>query len=177
MKCTPRLWQRLILAFAVVGLGVAAQASRVCAQEAAPASSARPATAAPAAPAAQPAAQLPAPADRGGAWPFLQSCLCGPRIGLEANEGNPATGIEYLNFFIPIIVPIQALGTNGVPGCCASLCIGPRVGMQLHERRIRTLEWFRVVPILNVYAAIVNGFEAGEGRTMGEIVEAEGMAR
>jgi len=139
-----------------------------------PAAAAAPAPAAPAAPSA---ATAPAPADRGGAWPFLQSCLCGPRIGLEANEGSPATGIEYLNFFIPIIVPIQALGKNGVPGCCASLCIGPRVGMQLDQRRIRTLEWFRVVPILNIYAAIVNGFEAGEGRTMGEIVENEGLAR
>lgn len=121
---------------------------------------------------------------RGGFWPFVQSCLCGPRIGLEANEGQPATPVEYLNFFIPLVVPIQALGRNGIPGFCASCSIpwlaygmGPRVGMELDRRSIRTLEWFRVIPILNVYAAIVNGFEAGEGRTMSEIVAAERLEK
>ena len=114
---------------------------------------------------------------RGGFWPFVQSCLCGPRIGLEANEGRPATALEYINFFVRVIVPVKALRKNGMRGCCASCCIGPRVGMQLDERRIRTLEWFRVIPILGVYASIVSGFEASEGRTMSEIVEAESMQR
>jgi hypothetical protein len=118
----------------------------------------------------------PAP-ERGGAWPFLLSCLCGPRIGLEYNEGKQPTSVEYLNFFVRVIVPIQAMGRNGIPGFCASCCIGPRVGMQLDRRKIRTLEWFRVVPFLNVYAAIVNSFEAADGMTMSEIAEAEHLER
>jgi len=150
-----------------------------------------PAAASPAAPAAaSPAAPAPLavdaapPAGPGGFWPFVQSCLCGPRIGLEANEGRPATAVEYLNFFIPIIVPIQTLGSQGFPACIAScslpMCawgLGPRIGEQLPARKIRTLEWLRVVPVLNIYASIVNGFEAADGRTMSQIVEEERLQR
>ncbi len=122
-----------------------------------------------------PAPSAAPPLQPGGFGPFLQSCLCGPRIGLEANEGKPLTGAEALNGFLRVVVPLQALGQYGVGACFASLCIGPRVGMQLHERRIRTIEWMRLVPVVNVYAAVVNGFEAAEGRTMSEIAEGEGL--
>lgn len=67
----------------------------------------------------------------GGAIPCLSSCLIGPRVGLELNEGKPIEINEVLNLFIPCIIPYSAFDKNGIKGCLYSCCVGPRVAVPL----------------------------------------------
>ncbi len=69
----------------------------------------------------------------------LKSLLFGPRIGLEANESVPISFIEKANLFVPL-APFQAYSENGIKGFLTSAFIGPRVGMEIKERKIRRKE-------------------------------------
>jgi hypothetical protein len=123
---------------------------------------------------------FPAPSrSAGGCGPFFASCCLGPRVGLEMNEGKPINVLEWLRLIIPapIMAIFQGGKENGVKGYFASCCIGPRVGQQLDKRKIRTLEWLRLVPVVNIVAAIMVSVEAGSGKTMVEIEKAEGLKR
>ncbi|MFC1724376.1 hypothetical protein ACFL4T_02025 [candidate division KSB1 bacterium] len=119
--------------------------------------------------------------EKGGISPFLQSCIFGPRIGLEANEGKPVTVLEVVNAFVlpglPIIIPIKAFFKNGLKGFLGAGCIGPRVGMQMDTRKIRDIEWLMVIPIIDLYARFTTGWEAYKGRTMMEIIAEENLNR
>jgi len=120
-------------------------------------------------------------ADGGGVSPFLQSCIFGPRIGLEANEGKPATFMEIMNAFIlpgfPIIMPVKAFFKNGVKGMLAACLIGPRVGMQIDKRKLRDLEWLLLIPVFNLYPRFTISWEAYKGRTMSEIENEENLKK
>ena len=128
---------------------------------------------------------------KGGAGPFLASCCLGPRIGLEMNED---VDIELLEFspllqFIPFVgnaastvarvyISYDYGYTNaGGKGFLASFCLGPRIGKQLNERKIRTKEYLMVIPIIQLYPWITTGLEAFGGRTMTEIAEEENLNR
>ncbi|HOW27709.1 MAG TPA: hypothetical protein PK876_04305 [Elusimicrobiota bacterium] len=118
------------------------------------------------------------PAAKGGCGPFFASCCLGPRIGLEMNEGKEIKVIEWLRLIIPS--PILAIfqgAENGVGGYFASCCLGPRVGEQLNKRKIRTLEWLRLVPVVSIVAAVIVAAEAGQGKTMIEIEAKEGLKK
>jgi len=138
---------------------------------------------------------------RGGFGPALASCMIGPRVGLEMNEGNDKI---YLSEWIalggsmvggsltgpfaslggPIITGTRAymaydMGgkTNGIEGALASYCLGPRVGNELHYRKIRNKEWLQLVPCVCIYPMIAIPLEAYHGKTMTEIEIDEGLRK
>jgi len=132
-------------------------------------------------------------------WPGIQSVLFGPRIGLEANEGKPVTFIEKANLFVPI-VPFLAYQENGIKGFMTSAFICPRAGMELKVRKIRTSEWFGLIPIVGasvhlilthhsrtyviteavsagILSRLLPAYEALRGKTMTEIEKKERIKR
>jgi len=138
---------------------------------------------------------------RGGIGPALASCMIGPRVGLEMNEGNDKI---YLSEWIalggsmiggslskpftplggPIITATRAymaydMGgkTNGLEGTLASYCLGPRVGNELYYRKIRTLEWLQLVHCVCIYPMIAIPLEAYHAKTMTEIEIDEGLRK
>ena len=121
---------------------------------------------------------------KGGAGPLLASCCLGPRIGLEMNEGIEIELLEFL-CFAPEVGDIIHLYVSydygykaaGNKGFLASCCLGPRIGKELNERKIRTKEWLYLVPIVNLYAWAAIGMEAYSGKTMTEIAQEENLNR
>lgn len=129
------------------------------------------------------------PVKKGGLNPCLTSVFIGPRVGLEINEGKKIQTIEWIGFFgsyaggyvhssIPVLTrTYMAYDTggkkNGFTGFAASYCIGPRVGAQLHERKIRTREWLQFC----VIGTCLIGWEAYQGKTMTDIEVAEGLRK
>ena len=124
---------------------------------------------------------LSQPSERGGLSPFLQSCIFGPRIGLEANEGKPVQLLEIVNAFvlpgIPLIYPIKAFIRNGIKGGFYGCCIGPRVGMQADVRKARDIELLSAIPVLGLYPRFTIAWEAYKGRTMSEIEREENLKK
>lgn len=120
---------------------------------------------------------LPQEPQKGGLVPCLVSCFYGPRIGLELNEGKSVEPMELIYFLggpFTLYASWELAGkTNGANGCFASCCLGPRVGSQLHERKIRTMEWLQLIGI----GTIIIAYEAYSGKTMIEIEEAENLRR
>lgn len=139
------------------------------------------------------------PVEPGGVMNGLKSLLFGPRIGLEANEGAPVTFVEKANLFVPL-APFQAYTVNGYRGFLAGAFLGPRVGMELGERKIRTREWLGLLPVIGaavhlaqsdasttmvIAEVVVAGFlsrlipaiEALSGKTMSEIERRENLRR
>ena len=122
--------------------------------------------------------------EKGGLGPMLGSCCLGPRIGLEMNEGKEVEIMEVLPL-IPYAGGVFRLWLSydygykaaGGKGFLASCCIGPRVGKQFNERKVRSLEKLYPIPIVNLYPWIVIGLEAYSGKTMIEIEEAENLSR
>ena len=124
---------------------------------------------------------------KGGAGPFFASCCIGPRVGLEMNEGKEIKGTEWvraLGGFVPYVGPIIRLvavvmqGSNtGFNGVMAECCIGPRVGMELKERKIRSIEWVSAIPIIGLIPWIMMSADAANGRTMLEIEAKENLRR
>ncbi len=137
--------------------------------------------------------------DPGGYIVGLKGLLFGPRIGLEANEGTPISFVEKANLFVPL-APFQAYSVNGIKGFLASAFLGPRVGMQLNERKIRKKEWLGLIPVLAVtyhlfssdpstsmvmmevaaagfLSRILPAWEAFRGKTMTEIHRRESLQK
>lgn len=134
--------------------------------------------------------------EKGGFVPCLASCLIGPRVGLEMNEGKEVTQSEWVGFagsylgnFIPYIGSAVAVGCrmymaydmgvkpNGFEGGLASFCLGPRIGNEIDYRKIRTLEWLQLVPCVCIYPTIAIPLEAYNGKTMTEIEVKEGLRK
>ncbi len=137
----------------------------------------------------------------GGFGPALASCLLGPRVGLEMNEGIEeihlsewiALGGSIISGSATgILTPIGNViytGTraymayemggkhNGLEGALAAFCIGPRVGNELHYRKIRNKEWLLLIPCVNIYPLISIPLEAYHGKTMTEIEISEGLRK
>ena len=137
----------------------------------------------------------------GGFGPALASCLLGPRVGLEMNEGIEEIhlsewialgGSLVAGSATGILLPIGNViytGTraymayemggknNGFEGALAAFCIGPRVGNELHYRKIRNKEWLLLIPCINIYPLISIPLEAYHGKTMTEIEIAEGLRK
>lgn len=137
----------------------------------------------------------------GGFGPALASCLVGPRVGLEMNEGIEEIhlsewialgGAIISGSTTGILAPIGNViytGTraymayemggknNGFEGALAAFCIGPRVGNELHYRKIRNKEWLLLIPCVNIYPLISIPLEAYHGKTMTEIEIAEGLRK
>ena len=128
----------------------------------------------------------------GGLGPCLASACIGPRVGLEMNEGKKIQTSEWVTLGGTLIfgsVPAIPLGTraymaydtggktNGFEGFLASYFLGPRIGAEFHERRIRSDEWLMLVPCFNIYPYFSISMEAYQGRTMTEIEIAEGLRK
>jgi len=133
--------------------------------------------------------------ENGGFVPCLASCLIGPRVGLEMNEGKEIVQSEWIMLggqliaAVPVIGQIAATGTraynaydmgakkNGLEGALASFFLGSRVGNELDYRKIRLMEWLRIVPCVCIYPAIMIPLEAYQGKTMTEIEVEEGLRK
>lgn len=121
---------------------------------------------------------------KGGVGPCLASCCLGPRIGLEMNEGQPIEIMEvlplapYVGFLARLWVSYDyGYNAGGGKGFLASCCIGPRVGKEIGERKVRSLEKLRLIPVINIYPWIATSMEAFGGKTMTEIEEEENLKR
>lgn len=125
---------------------------------------------------------------KGGLNPCLASFCIGPRVGLEMNEGKKIQTSEWIGFGGQLLgsihpsLPTLARGymaydtggkQNSMTGFFASFFIGPRVGQELHERKIRTKEWLTFCGI----GTCLIGWEAYKGKTMTEIEVAEGLRK
>ena len=142
------------------------------------------------------------PVQKGGIGPCLATCCIGPRVGLEMNEGKDVTTPEYIMLGGQLVgggmtgsAAMVSLGSvittgsraymayemgakkNGFEGALASYCIGPRVGNELDYRKIRTKEWFTLVPCACLWPMITIPLEAYGGKTMTEIEVAEGLRK
>ena len=121
---------------------------------------------------------------KGGVGPMLGSCCLGPRIGLEMNEGQEIQIVEILPL-LPYVGGVfrvwlaydYGYKAAGDKGFLASCCIGPRVGKEFNERKIRDREFLYPIPIVNLYPWITIGIEAYQGKTMTEIAEEENLTR
>lgn len=142
-----------------------------------------------------------APSKKGGFTPTLATCLIGPRVGLEMNEGytdiplsewialgGALVGGSAQGAMVPlgnaIITGTRAYMAydrggvnNGLEGALAAYCIGPRVGNEIHYRKIRTKEWLTLIPCVNIYPLISIPLEAYRGQTMSEIEIEEGLRK
>lgn len=139
------------------------------------------------------------PAEKGGFVPCLATCMIGPRVGLEMNEGKDINQSEWIMLGGQVVGggvtgSMVSLGSsiitgtraymaydmgnkNGFEGVLASYCLGPRVGNELDYRKIRTKEWLSLVPCVNIYPLIVIPYEAYQGKTMTDIEIAEGLRK
>lgn len=108
---------------------------------------------------------------KGGVMAGFKSILFGPRVGIETNENQPVSFIEKANAFVPI-APFQAYSENGIKGFLASAFIGPRVGMQIDERKIRFKEWLGLIPA----AGVAYHLSTSNPTTTIVIIEAAGAA-
>lgn len=121
------------------------------------------------------------PDKKGGVGPFLASCCLGPRVGLELNENQQVRTVEWVRLvFSPVgLVWSGSEGWKaaGPGGCLANVCIGPRVGNELKERKIRTKEWLLLVPVVNWVSRAMISIEALNGKTMTEIEEEEKLKK
>lgn len=136
--------------------------------------------------------------DRGGFVPCLATCLVGPRVGLEMNEGKELYDTEWIllgaNVLGSVVGPtsigplVSTAGRlyaayemggkkNGFKGALASYFIGPRVGYELHYRKIRRKELFLIIPCINIIPAVSIALEAYHGMTMSEIEKKENLRR
>ena len=58
----------------------------------------------------------------------------------------------------------------------ASCCLGPRVGLEMNDgRKVRALEYLRLVPIVGYIPHVMISIEAYNGKTMTEIAKDEGL--
>ncbi|MCF7885037.1 MAG: hypothetical protein K9M80_00960 [Candidatus Marinimicrobia bacterium] len=131
--------------------------------------------------------EAPLNKEKGGIEPMLASCCIGPRVGLEMNEGQEIHQSEWIGFagsFIPYVGFLARaymaadMGVdNGIEGFLASYCIGPRVGNELHYRKVRNKEWLRLVPCINLYPWITTSLDAYNGMTMTEIEKRENLRK
>ncbi len=134
-------------------------------------------------------------AENGGFVPCLASCLIGPRVGLEMNEGRDIETSEWIMLggtlisAAPVVGQIAATGTraynayvmgakkNGLEGGLASFFLGSRIGNELDTRKIRTKEWLQLVPCVCIYPMITIPLEAFSGKTMTDIEVEEGLRK
>lgn len=135
----------------------------------------------------------------GGFSAGLKSLIFGPRIGLQANDGIPVTFVEKANVFVPL-VPFQVYPVSGLKGVAASIFLGPRIGMELNERKVRKMEWIGLAPVVGagmhiaftnpstttmvlelasaaLLSRIIPAVEAYLGKTMSEIERRENLRR
>lgn len=137
--------------------------------------------------------------EKGGFVPCLATCLIGPRVGLEMNEGVEVYQSEWIMLGGQVlggsIVATSSLGgliqtatraynayemgakKNGLEGGLASFFLGSRIGNELDYRKIRTVEWLQLVPCVCIYPAIKIPLEAYKGKTMSEIEVEEGLRK
>ena len=109
---------------------------------------------------------------KGGVVPAAVSCMVGPRVGLEMNEGKPVEMMEWLGIWIFPLRALPGWNDSGVIGAIIGLYLGPRVGGQYSYRNIRTKE------LLGLFIGpILPTLEAFQGKTMTEIEEAEGLRK
>ena len=137
--------------------------------------------------------------EKGGIVPCLATCLIGPRVGLEMNEGSQVTQSELIALAGNLVGggasaanPIGSMITvgtraymaydmgfkkNNFEGFLASYCLGPRIGNEIDYRKIRTKEWMSLIPIVCIYPMISIPLEAYNGETMTEIEQKEGLRK
>ena len=117
-----------------------------------------------------------AEAKKGGVMPGLTSCIVGPRVGLEMNEGKSVKMVEWLGLFGPLrLYTAYETGykTNGIQGFAYSCCLGPRIGAQLDQRKVRMMEYLQLVGI----GKLVTTYEAFSGKTMTAIAKKENLRK
>ena len=137
--------------------------------------------------------------EKGGFVPCLATCMIGPRVGLEMNEGKDINQSEWIMLGGQVVGggmtgSMVSLGSaiitgtraymaydmgnkNGFEGVLASYCLGPRVGNELDYRKIRMKEWLSLVPCVCIYPMITIPLEAYKGKTMTDIEIAEGLRK
>ncbi len=111
---------------------------------------------------------------KGGVYPCMLSLLCGPRIGLEYNEGKPVRTQEWLQIIGigTIWILVENTMKNGCTGCIYSFA-GPRVGYEANQRKIRIVQ--ECLPVFLPLLRVLPAIEAFQGKTMTEIANESGL--
>ena len=92
-----------------------------------------------------------------------------PATGKSMNE---VRGKENLGG--PAIKAQAPKNKGGLGPFLAGFCLGPRVGLELNDgRKIRTMEWLTLVPVVQIIPMTLIAIEAGSGKTMAEVAAAE----
>ena len=105
-----------------------------------------------------------------------------PQVGSIYMAIDPTTGktmnqVRSAEALGGVAVNATAPKAKGGPlSFLTSCCFGPRVALEANDgRQIRTLEWLRFIPVVNIYPALYLPYEAFAGKTMSEIVAEEGL--
>ena len=85
--------------------------------------------------------------------------------------------VPYIGGIIVLVVVVMQGSKTGFDGVLAECCIGPRVGEQLDDRKIRSIEWVRAIPVIGLIPHIMISADAARGRTMLEIEQKENLKR
>jgi hypothetical protein len=121
----------------------------------------------------------------GGVAPALATCFLGNRVGLEMNEGKAIETNDWIRFvggFIPYLgeaVPFYTsyVATKDGGNYCVAFIWGHRPGREFKQYKLRTMEILECIPIVDLYPCIALPLEAYSGKTMSDVVKAEGLAR
>lgn len=78
----------------------------------------------------------------------------------------------------PVITAPAPSEKGGPISFITSCCFGPRVALEANNgRNIRTMEWFTLIPLVNIIPVTYMCYEAYSGKTMSEIAASEGLDR
>ena len=70
----------------------------------------------------------------------------------------------------------EIIHRSGLKSFFYSLCLGPRIGLEYNEgRKIRSSEAMCWIPLVGQILHFINAVDAGQGKTMSEIVAKEGL--
>lgn len=115
-------------------------------------------------------------------WMALVANAVASPLGTAMLLWDPITG-ESMNSIKqdenlggPQILAKAPENKGGINSCLIGYCFGPRVALEANDgRKIRTLEWIALVPVVNIVPTVIMLNEAYTGKTMSEIAAEEGL--
>lgn len=98
-------------------------------------------------------------------------------LAIDPTTGKSMNQVRAAENLGGVAVKAPAPKTKGGPmSFLTSCCLGPRVALEANDgRKIRTMEWLGLIPVINIIPALYLPYEAFAGKTMSEIVAAEGL--
>jgi hypothetical protein len=84
--------------------------------------------------------------------------------------------MKKLLVLVMTVCAVSFAAKGGVEPLLATCCLGSRVGLEMNEgRKIRTMEWLRLVPFVSSLVMIYEPCQAYTGKTMSQVAATEGL--